>query len=280
VIRLLLDGRSPSAVAKKLGISTSLEQYYREKAVRDHVIVRVGDSYPYRYKKGPGYRPGLYKFRKGRRSPKFVNLLARVHPGNGSSCRLLITKEGDLHTVKLLTGERTELFPRQPKGKNKDKHYTASLPIPGSITGTEGMAATLVFYPHPDPQAQGGRLEVSPPEMNLSLDRLQALQGCQPFAATMDHIIRTLATNGWRFGETIHQGTEVHYAFARSSIDPLLPGLMDCPEVHTLQRGDREDDHPLFRDLSIKEGELETACQGIALDLLAMLEVASRERQR
>lgn len=273
VVKLLLEGKNPSTVARILGITPALEKYHRDKATRDRAIIRVEGSYPHRYKKGPKYREGLYKKRKGRRSSKFVIPEARVHLGNGAGFRFEVLRFGDLHALKLPEGERS-LFPRDPVGKKGEKHYSAAFLLPAAIMGRDGEAATLSFFPAPDRNEGGGRLDISPPELLLDLDRLQAEKGPDPFRPLVDHITGTLSRfGGWRFGENTRQGEEVHYAFSRSMVEPLLPGLMDAPEVHILRRGDNEPDLPLFRDLSTPEGELETTYQGIARDLLALLTV-------
>ena len=280
VVKGLLERKCPSEVAQELGISTSLEQYHRGKAIRDFVIVPDEKVYPLLYHKGPKYKDGVYKIRKGRRSPKFVNPEARVHAGNGSSYRVKVTREGDFCSVTLSEGQCLPLFPRKSVGKPGKQHFNAILPIPAKITGNDGANATVVFYPDPDINVEGGILEISPPELLLDLDQLLALQsGALPFQPIIDYIINILSRyGGWKFGGALYQSEEVHYAFARSIVEPLIPGFIDGLEVHALGLGDRETDYELFRDLSIPEGELETTKLDMAKDILARLSEEFKKR--
>ena len=275
IIELLLEGLCPSQVAKTLKISNSHVDYYCEKAENAGAIARVKGAYPLRYKKGPMYEEGLYIKRQRRRSCYFENLHARVHPGNGSSFRFKVLKYGDLENLRLPGLERP-IFPKKPKGKGSNLHYTAAFPV--EFEGGEGEA-TVTFFPSPEPHGRGGRLEISPPELRLGLYRLQAAKdGPSLFRPIVDSIYNTLGKAGWRFGEQTFEGEEVHYAFARPIVEALLPELLD--NVPRLRRGDREADHPLFWDMSVPGGELETVHHRVAIDLLAMLKAANERTGR
>ena len=86
-------------------------------------------------------------------------------------------------------------------------------------------------------------------------------------------MLGVLGKAGWRFGEQTYEAEEVHYAFARSIVEPLLPELLDPAQVPFLRKGENEADLPLFWDFSISEGELETVHLRLAQDLLALLTV-------
>lgn len=284
LIELLIGGANPSKAAEILGSYPSQASYHIDCAVKAGEIVRVPDSWPHRYIKGPRYGEALYKYRGWRRSRLFEHPLCRITPGNGSAFRVKVLKEGDLSELRL-PAERLPLFPKNPVGKKGEKHYNASLPVPAAIVGREGGTASLVFFPAPRASQGGGLLTIDPPELRLDQRQLIASPGGpELFRSIYDHVLDLLTRNGgWRFGEIVHQEREVHYAFARSAVDPLLPGLTSSPEVHGLRRGDNEADHPLFLDLSEAAGpggELETIDLRMAQDLLAILTEAFREQTR
>jgi len=282
-IELLLEGKNLSKVAELLNVWPNNISHHVKRAIEAGEIIKKDDFYPPLYEKGPRFGSEVYKYRRRRRSPQFVNPLCRVHAGNGSSFRFEVLREGDLDTLILPKGERQALFPKNPVGKKGSKHFKAKLPLPPELAGSEGAAVTMVFFPSPDPKTPGGRLELSPPELLLSRDRLQAISDRSPLQPIIEYTIKILSKHGgWKIGELTYQGGEVHYAFPRSMVDPLLPGFMDSPEVHILRKGEREADYPLFRDLSHPEidlgGELETTRHDVALDILARLEEAYHQR--
>lgn len=282
-IELLLEGKNLSKVAELLNVWPNNISHHVKRAIKAGEIIKIKGSYPHRYEKGPKYGSEVYKYRRRRRSAQFVNPLCRVHAGNGSSFRYEVIREGDLNALILPEGDRLTLFPKNPVGKKGSKNFPAKLPLPPELAGSEGATVTLVFFPTPDPKTSGGRLEISPPDLLLSRDRLQAISDRSPLQPIIEYTIKILSNRGgWRIGELTYQDEEVHYAFPRSMVDPLIPGLMDSPDVHILRKGEREVDYPLFRDLSHPEinpgGELETTRYDLAMDILGRLEEAYRQR--
>jgi len=270
VVKLLAMGVPSPVVCKRLGISRSLEQYHRHKAMERGIIKKVGKGRPFIYEKGPNHSLLSSRGQRGRRCGTFVQHYCRLHAANGGTFRFDVHKVGDVEIIKV-DGVLTPLFPKDPIHQGREDRYVAAIDLPFDLVGYHNSKATLDFR-H---SRERSILLVSPPEMHLGLVDLQTTPFL-PFHGVVDYVERLLCRYaGWRLGQPEWDG-RVHYAFLLDAVDHVDPDLQ--VGLPLLQRGTEEERLVLYCDNSHGHPEIETTDRRIAVDIMAILEARLRGR--
>ena len=239
------------AIRKRLDIRWQNQAYrYKDWGVRKGYVQQIDKS--------PAiYIPG----------PNFAELLTRGVVG-GKAITARVHSPGQIRLPVLRAGSQ-ELF-------DETGQY-GELPLRYKIVGRLPGGVHLQFV-----NAKGKRpsyLMVSGAVVYQTVEEIEART--HPFKRIADEVVNLLGKQGWAFSynrKCTLPRVKLHFAFDAKKLERWHPGLLK--DVHQLVREDAGQYPPIWLDNSDGTWELETDSARIAIDIIDILQVKARRRQR